>query len=324
MTASQLALVLAQPHNNQQLFADHYLNVVLPSRAEWQALRDESAQVQSDIRAIFVRFTPSAIEAQTEDDLIKPVLARLGHSIEVQAALRTPRGTKKPDYIFYQDAAARSANKDLVSTPDLLRGKAFAIGDAKHWDRPLDVSLRVRSSDPDLNRVPSDQIAFYMLHSRVTWGILTNGRLWRLYHTDTAQQQDRFYEIDLEALTRHGTPEDFRYFYAFFRRAAFDDQPLGVADILRESRAAARAIGDGLRRQVYDALRHLAQGFLDYRPNQLPSDPATLKRIYDNSLTVLYRLLFVLYAEVRELLPLRESPAYRNDSNWLAAMGTIT
>jgi hypothetical protein len=34
--------------------------------------------------------------------------------------------------------------------------------------------------------------------------------------------------------------------------------------------------------------------------------------LYSNSLIVLYRLLFVLYAEARELLPLRESPAYRD------------
>ncbi len=313
MTTAQLPLGLAQPHRNQQLFADHYLDVVLLARPEWQALREPAAAAQTAIRAIFEHFTPSGVEAQTEEDLIKPVLAVLGHTVEVQAALRAPRGTRKPDYIFYQDAAARAANKDQVLTADLVRGKAFAVGDAKHWDRPLDVSLKVRGGDPELNRVPSDQIAFYMLHSGATWGILTNGRLWRLYHTDTAQQQERYYEVDLEALTRHGSPEDFRYFYAFFRRAAFDDQPLGVADILRESTAAARAIGDGLRRQVYDALRHLAQGFLDYRGNQLTPDPTTLKQIYDNSLTVLYRLLFVLYAEARELLPLRASPAYRNE-----------
>ena len=39
--------------------------------------------------------------------------------------------------------------------------------------------------------------------------------------------------------------------------------------------------------------------------------PETLATIYGNSLIVLYRLLFVLYAEARELLPLRESPTYR-------------
>ncbi|MFL5805186.1 MAG: Eco57I restriction-modification methylase domain-containing protein [Roseiflexaceae bacterium] len=42
-------------------------------------------------------------------------------------------------------------------------------------------------------------------------------------------------------------------------------------------------------------------------------DPATLKQIYDHSLIVLYRLLFILYAEARELLPLRTSATYREE-----------
>jgi hypothetical protein len=96
MTTTQLPLALAQPHRNQQLFADHYLNTVLPQRADWKALIDEAVLVQAAIQAIFERFTPSQNEAQTEDELIKPVLALLGHTFEVQAALRTPRGPRSP------------------------------------------------------------------------------------------------------------------------------------------------------------------------------------------------------------------------------------
>lgn len=59
--------------------------------------------------------------------------------------------------------------------------------------------------------------------------------------------------------------------------------------------------------------RALAQGFLDYPPNGFTADPATLKTIYDSSLPVLYRLPFALYAEARELLPLRESQPYRDE-----------
>jgi len=32
---------------------------------------------------------------------------------------------------------------------------------------------------------------------------------------------------------------------------------------------------------------------------------------------VLYRLLFILYAKARELLPLHESAGYRDDSAWM-------
>ncbi|HEX9373037.1 MAG TPA: N-6 DNA methylase, partial [Roseiflexaceae bacterium] len=131
-------------------------------------------------------------------------------------------------------------------------------------------------------------------------------------------KQDRFYEIDLPALIDTGDPEAFLYCYAFFHRSAFEPHPLGVAALLRESADYAHGVSDTLKAQVYDALRHLAQGFLDYSGNRLQLDRATLKTIYDHALIVLYRLLFILYAEARELLPLRASELYRGEYSLFA------
>jgi len=224
------------------------------------------------IARILEAYVPSANEAQTEKDLVRPVLEALGHTFEVQAALATPKGTKKPDYVFYRDQSGLAANRGKVLNDGLLVNTAFAIGDAKYWERPLDVSLKLPARDAEINKIPSDQIAFYMLHSGVAWGILTNGRKWRLYHKDTAQKQDRFYEVDLKDLVDAGDPEAFLYFYAFFHRSAFEDHPLGVAALLRESADYARGVSETLKGQVYDALRHLAQGFLDY-PGPAPARP---------------------------------------------------
>jgi hypothetical protein len=310
MTIAQLPLH-ERRHANQQLFSDHYLNTLLPNRPDWKMLALDARPTMEAIRAIFTRYTPSNNEAQTEKDLVRPILDILGHTYEIQAPLRTPKGTKKPDYVFYRDQALLDANKNRVLDDTVLAGKTFAIGDAKYWDRPLDVSLKLAQGDADINKIPADQIAFYILHSGVSWGILTNGRKWRLYHKDTAQKQDRFYEVDLKALVDAGDEEGFLYFYAFFHRSAFEVQSLSLDELLRASAEYARGISETLKTQVYDALRHIAQGFLDYPGNQLRPEPETLKAIYDNTLIVLYRLLFILYAEARELLPLRESTDYR-------------
>jgi hypothetical protein len=203
-----------------------------------------------------------------------------------------------------------NANKIRTLDDDILRGRALAVGAAKYWERPLDVSLKGKG-DPFSNKNPSYQIAFYVQHAGTEWGILTNGRLWRLYHRDTAHKLDRFYEVDLPALARSGDTETFLYFWAFFRREAFDDGPLGLRAMMHESEEYARSVGDSLKGQVYDALRHLAQGFLDHPRNELAPEPETLRQIYDNSLIALYRMLFVLYAEARDLLPVRESEMYR-------------
>jgi hypothetical protein len=75
--------------------------------------------------------------------------------------------------------------------------------------------------------------------------------------------------VDLPELLERNDPEAFLYFYAFFRRAAFDEHELGLSALLRASAEVARGISDNLKQQVYTALRHLAQGFLDYGPNNL-------------------------------------------------------
>ncbi len=157
------------PHRNQQLFSDYYLNAILPQRPDWQALASEAAPTLDAIRGIYDRYTPSANEAQTERELVRPVLEALGHTFEVQAPLQTPDGTKRPDYVFYRDAAALNANKNATLNEANLRPGGFAVGDAKAWDRALDVALKDKEkrpgSDPFSNKNPSYQIAFYVQHS---------------------------------------------------------------------------------------------------------------------------------------------------------------
>lgn len=299
-------------YRNQQLFSDYYLAHILPQRTDWQALTIQAEPIMARIATIFKKYRPSENEAQTEDGFVKPVLQALGHTFEIQAPLATPDGTKKPDYIFYRDEEALNANKGKRLDDKVLQSAAFAVGDAKYWDRPLDIASKKLSNDPFTNKNPSYQIAFYMQHSGVEWGILTNGRLWRLYHKASAHKLDHFYEVDLPLLLERGDLAQFLYFYAFFQRSAFEAHPLGVAAILKESIDYAQGVGESLKRQVYEALRHVAQGFLDFPPNKLmPDDSATLKEIYDNSLILLYRLLFILYAEARDLLPMSDSSLYR-------------
>ena len=307
--AVQLSL-MSYKHRNQQLFSDHYLNIILPQQPEWQMLAIEAKSVLDSLREIFNKYTPSNKEAQVEDEVVKPILKQLGHTFEVQPSLETPDGTKAPDYIFYRDQEMLVANKGKRLNEELLQKRAFAVGDAKYWDRPLDFSLKSASGDPFTNKNPSYQISFYMQYTRLDWGILTNGRLWRLYHKDTAHKFDHFYEINLPELLQTNDANNFLYFYAFFRRQAFEPSNISIEAIRTKSVNYARGVGDTLKAQVYEALRHIAQGLLDYRPNNLQIEQTTLKTIYDSSLIVLYRLLFILYAEARELLPVHENTDY--------------
>ena len=195
---------------------------------------------------------------------LNPVLRDLGHIFEVRPPLKVPDGIQRPDYIFYRDDASLVANKNKIVNADDLQHGALAVGDAKSWDRPLDKTLRnnAKGNDSFNNKNPSFQISFYMLQSGLPWGILTNGRKWRLYHIRTAHKLEVFYEVDLPALLEANDVEVFLYFYTFFRHRAFNSGPLSLNLILTASTEYAQDLSDSLREQVYDALRYVAQGFL--------------------------------------------------------------
>lgn len=140
-------------HRNQGLFSDHYLNATLPARPDWKALADEARPAMNEIAGFLDPYTPSKNEAQVEEDLVRPILRLLGHTFEVQPALASPEGTKRPDYVLYDDARSVAANKGKTLTDELLKGNAFAIADAKYWGRPLDVSLKGGRRDAFSNKI---------------------------------------------------------------------------------------------------------------------------------------------------------------------------
>ncbi|MCB0176494.1 MAG: N-6 DNA methylase, partial [Anaerolineae bacterium] len=296
-----------ETHRNHFLFSDYFLNHRLSEQPEWSIdVRPLLAQLTDLWRA----FNPGAPnEAQTEADWIRPVLTALGHHFTVQVALQTPFGTRQPDYVLYPGEAERKAAPNRPLNAADLAG-ALAVADAKAWERDLDRGVgraKVLSDNPSL------QIYVYINYSGLDWGILTNGRQWRLVQRDTAEKLDVYYEVDLPALIEQQNADAFKYFALFFRREAFTAPPGRepfLNRVLAQSRAYSRGVSDTLKEQVYEALRYLAQGFLDLPANRLDPTPATLQAIFDNSLIVLYRLLFILYAESRGLLPVPANRLY--------------
>ena len=76
-----------------------------------------------------------------------------------------------------------------------------------------------------------------------------------------------------------------------------------------------------LRRRVFDVLEYLANSYNDYKPNGLTDKD--WPRLYDTCLIFLYRLLFILYAESRYLLPVR-SHGVRSNKTYLARFALAT
>jgi len=289
-------------HLNRGLFADYYLDEKLGDQPEWDTtLLTAAERCFAQIKALRTTVQPATLnEAQLEEGWIQPVMRLLGHHYAVQGQIRfRDGGHRKPDYIFLETEAEKQAITSKVYEIGQM-DKWLAVGDAKRWGAKLD-----QSSDKERN--PSQQIDEYLRYSERPWGILTDGRYWRLYHRDTSKYNN-YYAVDLESMLERGDVNVFRYFYAFFRLEAFTSGWL--AKVLQGSEDFAQKLTDRLEDQVYDALEMIAQGFLEHRRNRLTADRETLDNIYKHSLVLLYRLLFIFYAESREILPL-DNAAYR-------------
>jgi type I restriction-modification system DNA methylase subunit len=300
---------------NRGLFSDHFIQEHLPTWKEW-GVDAELIPFRNGLKALYEAKKPLLVnmnEAQTEDEFIKPVLDLLGYtdSYMVQASTKLGKQTSRPDYALFPDQATK--DKAYIKVKDNDYTQCIGIADAKYWERELDLA---KSSERDTftNLNPSFQIAGYLTGTKQNWGILTNGRLWRLYSTKSHLPLGNFYQIDLVQLLEEAPAEALKYFYVFFRKEALLrlDGKSFLDRVLEGSKEYAVELEGDIKERAYDVVELLCRGFVAGLADEKLNN-ATLKSIYDNSLTLLYRLLFVFYAEARELLPLTTSASYRDN-----------
>jgi type I restriction-modification system DNA methylase subunit len=276
-------------------------------------------ETYTKIKEIFDR-KGKHFERYSEGDLelnwIRKVFDSLGHHYGVQeTAYKDPL---KPDYAFFPDIETLDEAYTHEKGSEDFYKKAVAVGDAKAWNVLLDKSRQGKARREMTN--PSYQIDVYLRATPPKWAILTNGKLWRLYHEDTSVKIDCYYEVNLPDLIskieKTGDITPFKYFYLFFRLGAFPKVPLSSSFLDRireESTAYAQKIGKDLQENVYKAMKVLAEGFFAESSNKLSLSEEDIRDVQDNSLRLLYRLLFISYAESRKLLDI-DNKHYRGIS----------
>ena len=300
---------------NRGLFSDHFLQARLPEWKEWKVdaelvpFRESLQSLYNSKKSILTHLN----EAQTELEFVQPVLDLLGYadSYMVQTPTKVGQHTNRPDYALFPDVKTKNKAYQKLDQNDYVL--CIGIADAKYWERELDLT---KSSDRDTftNQNPSFQIAAYLTGTKQNWGILTNGRLWRLYSSKSHLPLGNYYQVDLVQLLEEAPVEIFKYFYVLFRKQALlQVEGKSLLDrILEGSEEYAVELEADIKERAYDVVEFLCRGFAAGFAHGRPTD-AALKDIYDNSLTLLYRLLFAFYAEARELLPLTTNASYREN-----------
>ena len=315
-TQPQLAL---SAYNNQSLFSDHYLQDILRRRAAWQEAIQAACPLLDWLRDLYAAEKaqlPHYNEDQLEDKWFKPIFERLGHTHwEGQAVIPGWKGNiKKPDFVFFPDEAARQTAVTKQNTAHYAQ-HAVTLAEVKQWAVNLSKKSGGQPTFADQN--PMYQIDTYLTLTGLDWGILSNGRTWRLVHKSSSRTLETYFEIDL--LAALDQPDDtfatavIAYFWRFFSRAAFRPDGRGAIfldEALAQSRAYALELEADLRDNAYRALEQLIIGFFSGDQRLDRHNPADRALVYQNSLYLLYRLLFIFYGESRALLPVAH-PVYR-------------
>ncbi len=305
-----------------QLFADGFLCGAIAESEDWRALDDAALEsLRADLRAVFDSLPADRApnESQTETDLIRPVLEQLGWTASLWQQRLSARGrTHVPDgLLFAGDAAKERANR--LPEQDRYR-HGLAIVESKRWGRPLDR----RSAGDGLEAAPATQMLSYlgradvMTEGGLRWGILTDGAVWRLYWWGARSVAEQFFEVDLAAaldlpgrneglfaLDEEARRHWLRVFALIFRPEAFlpgeTDRRSFHLRAIEEGRLYEAEVAKDLSGLVFgEAFPKLAGAIAGAAPD------APLDEVREAALVLLYRLMFMLYAEDRGLLPIRD------------------
>jgi hypothetical protein len=317
-----------------QLFTSDFLSEGIRETPGWTAAEAGFVAFREKVLRLFagLRGSEALNEAQTEDEVILKVLAALGWTEFLRQATASRSGRADvPDFLFFASPEAKQAAR-AERSPDRMYRHGALVVEAKRWGRPLDRGSGIDADALDPG-TPSSQMLRYLSRAEVAsdramqWGILTNGATWRLYWQSARSRSEEFLEFDVAELAgvagmnadmfKPADAEQVHYlraFYLLFRREAFlpqSDDSEGRsfhAIALTAGRLWESKVSQDLGERVFTELfPRLAATIVRHDPRApSPYDRAYLDGVHRGTLILLYRLLFVFYAEDRALLPVSD------------------
>lgn len=310
---------------NHDLFQDYYLVTylaqTLPLAPDEVQQAHDQARAQQDANHILAllaqqwhaqrsRLRSSSTSEADIEDFVKTVCHMLGMVASSQGSVpRHNASAKRVDLVLFAD---ETDGADFVQrTQQRQRAKeryarALALVEVKKVG--IDFDAGGDSS-------PARQIVQYLTLTGVPWGILTDGHRWRIYRRFDVPRFGVFCEVNLANILAIADQEErqqaFWWFYAFFQQGAFNrfatQHTSRLTQFYNGSQQYAVGVQDALRDQAFRVVEELAGGM--YATHSTP-DTADLNVLYNQAIILLYRLLFLKFAEDKAILPIH-NPVYR-------------
>ncbi|MGI8705433.1 MAG: hypothetical protein ACR2JJ_06525 [Sphingomicrobium sp.] len=185
------------------LFSDYFLKSGVEDLPEWadQAAGDLAAARETIEQIISSAADAASMnESETERLVVEPLLDLLGWSSRLTQQNLSPFGRSDvPDFLLFADTRSmEQARLEPAQNRRYRYGRSFL--EAKPWQVALDRASG--GSAPSTQMLRYLSLAEAQSDQRIRFGLLTNGRLWRLYDQKARSRAEEFLEIDLLLVAR--------------------------------------------------------------------------------------------------------------------------
>ncbi len=242
---------------------------------------------------------------------------RKSETPSTEATRRFVQGLLKEAFGFDDMAAA------LAPVSQIAGGRAPVV------IVPPEEELDKRSPTLSVERSLSPAFAlqdYLNQHEDALWGLVTNGKSLRLMRDNASLTRPAYVEADLEQIFSNEDIASFAVLWLLIHRSRFGKAETPATDCALERWREAgskegEAARDRLADQVQLALKSLGSGFLEANPdlqNQLKSGEVPLTDWFNELLRLVYRLIFLMVAEDRNLL---HAPNAKKDARKLYVEG---
>lgn len=237
---------------------------------------------------------------------------RVGQShFDAFAKLRNP--SVEATQRFVRSFLAETFGFDDLAPADgvisFLAGGRVPIVIAPPSDEKLD--RRSPTLSVDRSRSPAFALQDYLNDcDQAHWGLVTNGVAIRLMRDNASLTRPAYIEADLEQIFTNEDAASFAVLWSLIHRTRFGAKGAPASDCALErwrevGSREGEAARDRLAGQVQLALKVLGSGFLEANPDlatRLKSGELNLTEWFNELLRLIYRLIFLMVAEDRNLL----------------------
>lgn len=289
---------------------DEIAAVFADSRALWGVFQNRLARLSQDDLATTV----------TRDTFVIPFLGLLGYDLRYNSRALEVDGMT---FAVSHGAACPGKDPERGDTETRRRAPASAsprLGTTASSDFP---PVHVVGARQELGRVPPSGrprmaphslVQEYLNRTEHVWGMATNGLTLRLLRDSTLVRRQAYLEFDLQAIFEEQRFHDFAALYRLLHRTRL---PRGLADagecLLEKYHAQTLEQGGRVREHLRDgvkvALESFGNGFLSPAAaantdflRALAQSRITPQGFYQQLLRLIYRLLFLMVSEERNLL----------------------